>query len=107
MLSDQPSILREDLDGLVLNLKAMGIPNVVDISWIDKPKKEKWKSALLNLRKLKAIDNNNDITDLGQKMAKIPLEPEISRLLISSYNFDCPYEMSIIVSFFENTNVFI
>lgn len=82
--TDKPSILREDLDGLVLNLKAMGIPNVVELSWIDKPAREKWKSALVNLRKLKAIDHNNDITDLGAKMAKIPLEPEISRLLISS-----------------------
>lgn len=67
----------------------MSIPNIIDLSWIDKPPKENWRNALLHLRRLKAIDNNNTITDLGLKMAKIPLEPEISRLLISSYQYDC------------------
>jgi len=62
----------------------MNIPNIIDLSWIDRPSKEVWKSALINLRKLKAIDQNNQITDLGSKMAKIPLEPEVARLLISS-----------------------
>jgi HrpA-like RNA helicase len=54
-----PEILRCNLSGVILSLKAMGIVDVSKIDLIDKPDQMSFLSAFRTLIKLQAIDSVN------------------------------------------------
>jgi pre-mRNA-splicing factor ATP-dependent RNA helicase DHX15/PRP43 len=54
--------------------------------------------ALELLNYLAALDDEGDLTALGTMMADFPLDPQLSKLLISSPEFECSNEILTIVS---------
>jgi pre-mRNA-splicing factor ATP-dependent RNA helicase DHX15/PRP43 len=54
--------------------------------------------ALELLNYLAALDDEGDMTALGSMMAEFPLDPQLSKLLISSPEFECSNEILTIVS---------
>lgn len=61
-----PEILRCNLSGVILNLKAIGIKDVSKIDFIDKPDQNAFINAFQNLIKLKAISPQTaDLTQTG------------------------------------------
>lgn len=80
-----PEILRCNLSGVILNLKAIGIKDVSKIDFIDKPSQQAYISAFQILIKLGAINPTNaDLTTIGMEMAILPTEPVYSKLLITA-----------------------
>lgn len=53
-----PEILRSDVSGTVLQLKALGVDNFVKLRWLDAPPPESMIRALEHLHVLEAIDDN-------------------------------------------------
>jgi pre-mRNA-splicing factor ATP-dependent RNA helicase DHX15/PRP43 len=54
--------------------------------------------ALELLNYLAALDDDGQLTALGAMMAEFPLDPQLSKLLISSPEFECSNEVLTIVS---------
>ena len=54
--------------------------------------------ALELLNYLAALDDDGNLTELGKVMAEFPLDPQMSKLLITSPEFDCSNEILTIVS---------
>ena len=80
-----PEILRCNLAGVILNLKAIGITQVSKIDFIDKPSNQAFMSAFQNLIKLGALNPSTaELTTKGQEMSILPTEPIYSNLLIVS-----------------------
>lgn len=78
----EPEILRCDVASALLMLKKAGVDKVHRFPWIQKPSKEAISSALLKLYALKALDDDGKITDLGNKMAVLPVTPHLAGVLI-------------------------
>jgi ATP-dependent helicase HrpB len=76
----QPEIRRVDLAGAVLHLLCMGEKDVLRFPWPEPPPEATVTQALALLRRLGAVDQ--DVTDLGRAMARLPAHPRIARLLI-------------------------
>ena len=93
-----PEILRVNLSSTILTLKSMGIDNVIEFDFMEKPSKEAIIEALKELYYLQAIDNDGHITLLGYEMAKFPIDCCYSRALIASRLFNVSNEMEILVS---------
>jgi len=105
-----PEIMRCNLASVVLQLKALGISNVMEFDFLEKPPVESLKRALELLYILGAIDKEQIITDpLGKQMAEFPLDPMYSKVLLASKDFGCSEEVLTIVAMFsvESDNVFI
>lgn len=81
---NKPEILRSDLAGTVLTMKARGIDDVIKFPFLDPPSKQSLQSALLQLLRLNALGNEGKITKLGREMARLPLPPALSRVLVSA-----------------------
>ncbi|CDW77464.1 probable atp-dependent rna helicase dhx35 isoform 1 [Stylonychia lemnae] len=80
-----PEIMRCNLSGVILNLKAIGIKDVSKIDFIDKPTQQSYVSAFQILMKLGTLNPQNaELTQLGQEMAILPTEPLFSKLLITA-----------------------
>ena len=62
----------------------MGIPNITDVDWLDRPKTEAVQAALHELASLRAIDATQSPTLLGKCMSLIPTEPIYSKLVLTA-----------------------
>jgi HrpA-like RNA helicase len=79
-----PEILRSNLGNVVLELKKLGIDDLVHFDFMDPPAPETLMRALELLNYLGALDDDGNLTELGSLMAEFPLEPELSKMLLYS-----------------------
>ena len=84
-----PEIQRTNLSSVVLLLKSLGIDDLLHFDFIDPPPNEILIRALEQLYALGALNNEGDLTKLGRKMAEFPLDPCLSKAILSSINYKC------------------
>ena len=101
-----PEIQRTNLAATVLQLKAMGINDLIHFDFMDAPPVEAMIHALEMLHTLSALDDEGLLTRLGRRMAEFPLEPNLSKMLIMSVHLQCSDEILTIVSMLSVQNVF-
>ncbi|PKS10591.1 hypothetical protein jhhlp_002345 [Lomentospora prolificans] len=101
-----PEIQRTNLANTVLQLKALGVKDLLDFDFMDPPPQDTMTTSMYDLWALGALDNLGDLTELGRKMSMFPMEPSLSKLLITSIEYGCSEEMITIVSMLSVPNVF-
>ena len=103
-----PEIQRTNLANTVLLLKSLGVKDLLDFDFIDPPPQEAITTALFDLWALGALDNLGNLTSLGHKMSAFPMDPSLSKLLITSASeeYGCSQEMLTIVSMLSVPSVF-
>ncbi|KAK6355122.1 hypothetical protein TWF696_004245 [Orbilia brochopaga] len=82
--NSDPEILHCNLSSAVLTLKARGVLDVFNFPYLDRPNRYSFEKALLGLNLLDALDDAGKITKIGLKMAKFPLPPIQSRVIIAA-----------------------
>jgi ATP-dependent helicase HrpB len=75
---DAPEILRSDLSQLCLALRAMQIGSVDDVAWLDAP------TAAAVERAESLLDRVGANGSMAQRLARYPLPPRLSRILVES-----------------------
>ncbi|CAL8104557.1 unnamed protein product [Calicophoron daubneyi] len=105
--SGTPEILRSNLANVILKLKVMGIDDVATFDLMNRPNEQFVKAAVKRLVELGALDEQGQITELGRTMAYMPLEPELSKMLIKSAELQCSEEILTIVSVLSARNIFL
>lgn len=84
----------ENISGtVVLQLKKLGIDDLVHFDFMDPPAPETLMRALELLNYLAALDDDGNLTDLGAVMAEFPLDPQLAKMLIASCNHNCSNEI--------------
>ncbi|CAH0047893.1 unnamed protein product [Clonostachys solani] len=98
--SDLPEILRSDVLGAVLTMKARGIQDVLAFPLMDAPETEAIERALVHLHFLGALADDGSITSKGQTMARLPLSAPMGTVLLAAARpeFDCVLETIDIIS---------
>ncbi|KAG8776538.1 DEAH-box ATP-dependent RNA helicase prp43 [Serendipita sp. 398] len=96
-----PEILRSNLANTVLEL------DLLRFDYYDPPAPETIMRAMELLNYLSAVDDDGNLTHLGSMMADFPLDPQMSKLLITSPEFQCSNEILTIVSMLSVPNVFL
>ena len=82
-----PEIMRSNLSGIILILLKLGIKDLVHFDFIDPPAPETLMRALETLNYLGAIDDEGLLTKLGADMSEYPLDPQLSKTLLSAEKF--------------------
>ena len=85
-----PEIAVSDLSSLVLDLAVWGVQNPAMLSWLDPPPPAAWRAAQELLQELGALDAKGTVTPVGEAMARLPLHPRLSRLLLKAAELGCP-----------------
>jgi ATP-dependent RNA helicase DDX35 len=89
-----PEIQRSNLAPVVMQLKALGIDNVVRFDFLTPPPAELVIRALELLYSLGAIDDYAKLTKpLGFRMAELAVEPMMGKVLLSAPSFGCLSEV--------------
>ncbi|KAK3857228.1 hypothetical protein Pcinc_036511 [Petrolisthes cinctipes] len=67
-----------------LQLKSLGIHDLINFDYLDPPPAETSKIALEQLYALKALNYKGELTLMGRKMAEIPVEPMMARMILAA-----------------------
>ncbi|KAG7452227.1 P-loop containing nucleoside triphosphate hydrolase protein [Guyanagaster necrorhizus] len=101
-----PDIQRTNLASTILQLKAMGINDLLSFDFMDPPPAQTMLTALESLYALSALDDEGLLTRLGRKMADFPMEPPLAKMLIASVELGCSEEILSIVAMLSVQTVF-
>jgi pre-mRNA-splicing factor ATP-dependent RNA helicase DHX15/PRP43 len=101
-----PEVLRSRFETVVLTLCKLNIPDIVHFDFMDPPAPETVMRAFEALHYYGALDDEGDMTALGHRMAELPLDPNLAKLLLMSPDFNCSNEMLTIVALLSSPNIF-
>merc|ERR1719272_1857379 len=107
-LTDQtyPEILRSNLGVVVLTLKKLGIDDLVHFDFLDPPAPETLMRALETLNFLGSLNDEGDMTEIGDKMSEFPLDPQLSKMIIESPKHRCSNEILSIAAMLSVPMIF-
>lgn len=102
----KPEILRSNLSHVILTMKIMGIEDIRNFDFIDRPDQQAFSKGIEILKMLGALDDLENITELGRKMAELPLEPEMARMVIEAEKHGCVEKVCTIAAMMGDKSVF-
>jgi pre-mRNA-splicing factor ATP-dependent RNA helicase DHX15/PRP43 len=102
-----PEILRSNLGSVVLQLKKLGIDDLVHFDFMDPPAPETLMRALELLNYLGALDDDGNLTQVGTVMSEFPLDPQLAKMVCVSPQFKCANEILTITAMLSVPNPFI
>lgn len=99
-----PEIQRTNLGNVVLLLKSLGIDDLIHFDFMDPPPAETLIRALEQLYALGALNDRGQLTKLGRRMAELPMDPMLSKTIISSEQYKCSEEILSICAMLSVNN---
>ncbi|XP_027277033.1 probable ATP-dependent RNA helicase DHX35 isoform X2 [Cricetulus griseus] len=106
--STVPEMQRSNLAPVILQLKALGIDNVLRFHFMSPPPAQSMVQALELLYALGGLDKDCRLTEpLGMRIAEFPLNPMFAKMLLESGNFGCSQEVLSIAAMMQIQNVFV
>jgi ATP-dependent helicase HrpA len=97
-LYTQPEIKRSNLSGILLRLHRLDHRFVSQFPFMLRPLQNAINDGLQVLRELGAFDRNGHLSFTGRKMAELPLDPPVSRMLLFSIGNGTFREMAVIAA---------
>ncbi len=92
-----PEILRTNLASVILQMAAIGLGDVPKFPFIDPPDARNIADGLTLLAELNAFKDGR-ITGLGRKLARLPVDPRIGRMVLEADRNGCVREVLIIAA---------
>jgi ATP-dependent RNA helicase DHX37/DHR1 len=103
----EPEISRTPIEGVVLQLKAMTIPSIVNFPFPTPPDRRALASAEKLLSYLSALSPTGQITPVGTTMSIFPISPRFSRILLIGHLHDCIHYAIALVAGLSVPEVFL
>src|ERR1700761_8982970 len=102
-----PEILCSNLSMTVLQLKKLGIDDLVHFDLMDPPAPETLMRALEELNYLACLDDDGNLTTMGRLASEFPLDPALAVMLISSPEFYCSNEILSLTALLSVPQIFV
>merc|ERR1712176_1152962 len=94
--SMKPEMQRTPVEELCLQVKALELEGWIEdilAKAIDPPSSKAVSNALFLLRSLGALDDEEQLTPLGWKLALLPIHPSLGKMMLLGSFFDCMPEL--------------
>lgn len=102
-----PEVLRSNFASTVLELKKLGVEDLVHFDLMDPPAPETLMRALEELNYLACLDDEGELTQLGRLASEFPLDPSLAVMLISSPEFYCSNEILSLTALLSVPQIFV
>jgi len=89
-------ILRTNLASVILQMAALGLGDVSRFPFVDAPDDRLVKDGQRLLFELQAVDEKFRLTEAGRKLARLPVDPRLARMVISAGQWGALHEVLII-----------
>jgi ATP-dependent helicase HrpA len=94
----EPEIWRTNLASVILQMTSLRLGDVSEFPFVEPPDYRMIKDGYHTLHELGAIDERNQLTDIGQELAKLPLDPRIGRMILAAVDEQCLPEVLVIAA---------
>jgi ATP-dependent helicase HrpA len=93
-----PEILRTNLAAVILQMAALGLGDIESFPFLDPPERRSIRDGVALLQELGAFDRVGELTDLGRKLARLPLDPRIGRMILQADAEGCVREVLVLAA---------
>jgi ATP-dependent helicase HrpA len=94
----EPEIQRTNLAAVVLQMLALGLGEVEKFPFIDPPDGRLVRDGYKVLEELGAVSAQGKLTGLGKRLARLPVDPRLGRMLLQAGREHCLAQVLVIVS---------
>lgn len=94
----EPEILRTNLSSVILQMASMKLGKIDDFPFVEAPESKFINDGYRTLQELAALDEKRQLTPLGKRLARLPIDPRLGRMLLASADEGCVSEVLTIVS---------
>lgn len=94
----EPEIRRTNLAAVILQMLSLRLGAVEDFPFVEPPDSRFIKDGFRLLFELGAVDKKNQLTGLGRKLARLPVDPRLARMLLEAGQRQCVSEALVIIA---------
>jgi ATP-dependent helicase HrpA len=99
----EPEIVRTNLASVILQMAALGLGDVARFPFVDAPDARSIKDGVALLEELGALDAGatnpkKRLTPLGRRLAQLPLDPRLGRMVLEAETRGCLDEVMVIAA---------
>jgi ATP-dependent helicase HrpA len=95
----EPEILRTSLAAVILQMAAIDLGDVEDFPFLDPPDRRQVRDGIALLQELGALDESGrKLTGLGRRLAQLPVDPRMGRMVLEAAGLDCVDEVIVIAA---------
>ena len=93
-----PEILRTNLAAVILQMAALQLGDIEQFPFLDPPDARSIRDGVLLLQELGAFDRAGAITELGRRLARLPVDPRIGRMILQADAEGCVREVLVLAA---------
>ena len=96
-----PEILRTSLAAVILQMAALGLGDIADLPFIDPPESRNVADGVRLLEELGALSPGRGasrLTDIGRKLARLPVDPRLGRMILEADRQGCVGDVLVITA---------
>src|ERR687885_1528082 len=98
-----PEILRTNLASVILQMSALGLGDVRAFPFVDPPDRRSVRDGLDLLHELGALDlaqadPRKRLTPLGRRLAQLPIDPRLGRMVLEADRLGCVREVMVVAA---------
>ena len=93
-----PEILRTNLASVILQMATSGLGEIRHFPFLEAPDRRQVNDGYKLLEELGAVDDQRRVTRLGRTMARLPLDPRLARMLVTSADLGSLSETLVIIA---------
>ncbi|MCE7080890.1 ATP-dependent RNA helicase HrpA [Streptomyces sp. ST2-7A] len=98
-----PEILRTNLASVILQMNAAGLGEIERFPFIDPPDHRSVRAGVQLLEELHALDTSHKdprkrLTETGRRLAQLPVDPRLARMVLEAERNGCVREVLVIVA---------
>ncbi len=93
-----PEILRTNLAAVLLGMAALELGDVEKFPFLDPPDRRSIRDGVQLLQELGAFDGVGEITDVGRRLARLPVDPRLARMIVAAETEACVREMLVVAA---------
>ncbi len=93
-----PEILRTNLAAVILQMAALNLGDIGTFPFLDPPERRSIRDGIVLLQELGAFDGNGAITDIGRRLAQLPVDPRLGRMILQAAEEGCVREILVLAA---------
>ncbi|WP_372965540.1 ATP-dependent RNA helicase HrpA [Marinobacter sp.] len=93
-----PEILRTNLASVILQMATSGLGDIRQFPFLEAPDRKQVNDGYKLLEELSAVDDKRRVTRLGRTMSRLPLDPRLARMLVTSADHGSLAEILIVLA---------
>ena len=94
----EPEILRTNLSAVILQMAAMKLGQIDKFPFVEAPEAKFINDGYRSLQELAALDEKRQLTPLGKRLARLPIDPRLGRMLLAAADEGAVNDVLTIVS---------